>query len=325
MARLRLLLAVAVTVGATASSCSSSDSSNGSSTGGDSGTASGSGSSTEASGSSGSSGPSASSSSGSSVGTRGGSTSSGSSGSDSGSGGSSGSSGSSGAGDSGAFTGPCDIYGSGGTPCVAAHSTVRALYGNYRGSLYQVTRASDHATKDIGFLSAGGFANGAAQDAFCSGTTCVTSVVYDQSGNGNDLWYQGSSVVPGSTQSSPATATAESLHPSGNKVYSLYINPGNSYWHNGSQSGVPTGSQPEELYMVTSGTHYNAGCCFDYGNSETDRKADGAGAIDTINFGSEVLVLEHRAMHRIRSLGASGFEYASGRQETPPRIRTTSR
>ena len=39
MARLRLLLAVAVTVGATASSCSSSDSSNGSSTGGDSGTA----------------------------------------------------------------------------------------------------------------------------------------------------------------------------------------------------------------------------------------------------------------------------------------------
>ena len=35
---------------------------------------------------------------------------------------------------------PCDIYASGNTPCVAAHSTTRALYDNYSGSLYQVTR-----------------------------------------------------------------------------------------------------------------------------------------------------------------------------------------
>ena len=33
---------------------------------------------------------------------------------------------------------PCDIYASGGTPCVAAHSTTRALYASYSGSLYQV-------------------------------------------------------------------------------------------------------------------------------------------------------------------------------------------
>ena len=25
---------------------------------------------------------------------------------------------------------------------------------------------------------------------------------------------------------------------------------------------------PTQIYMVTSGTHYNTGCCFDYGNSE---------------------------------------------------------
>ena len=36
--------------------------------------------------------------------------------------------------------------------------------------------------------------------------------------------------------------------------------------------------------MVTSSKHYNSGCCFDYGNSETDRKADGAGAMDALNF-----------------------------------------
>ena len=124
------------------------------------------------------------------------------------------------------------------------------------------------------------------QDAFCSGTTCVITVVYDQSGKGNDLWYQGSTMVPGSTSSSPSKATSESLTLNGHKVYSLYINPGNSYWVDASKSGIPLGSQPEGLYMVTSGKHYNGGCCFDYGNSETDRKADGSGAMDAINFSS---------------------------------------
>jgi hypothetical protein len=38
--------------------------------------------------------------------------------------------------------------------------------------------------------------------------------------------------------------------------------------------------------LVTSGTHVNSGCCFDYGNSETTRRADGAGAMDAIYFGT---------------------------------------
>ena len=182
--------------------------------------------------------------------------------------------------------GPCDIFKAGGTPCVAAQSTVRALLGSYSGKLYQVRRA-DNTTKDITTLTTGGFADGSAQETFCSGTTCVITVVYDQSGNGNDLWYQGSTVVPGSPQSSPAKADTESLTISGHKVYSLYIKPGNSYWRDGSQSGVPTGKSPEGLYMVTSGKHVNNGCCFDYGNSETTRKADAAGAMDAINFSTQ--------------------------------------
>ena len=72
-----------------------------------------------------------------------------------------------------AATGPCDIYGNAGTPCVAAHSTTRALYGSYSGPLYQVRRASDGATTNISPLSAGGVANAAAQDSFCAGTSCV--------------------------------------------------------------------------------------------------------------------------------------------------------
>ncbi len=38
------------------------------------------------------------------------------------------------------YTYPCDIFRDAGTPCVAAHSTVRALYGAYSGPLYAVKR-----------------------------------------------------------------------------------------------------------------------------------------------------------------------------------------
>ena len=179
---------------------------------------------------------------------------------------------------------PCDIYAAGGTACIAAHSTVRALYAAFSGDLYQVRRASDSATRNIGVLARGGTADAAAQDSFCAGTSCVITVVYDQSGHGNSVAYQGPGGAGG--QATPAAAARESLTVGNAKAYSLYINPGNSYWHNGSSTGVPTGSAPEGMYMVTSGTHVNSGCCFDYGNSETTRKADGAGAMDAIYFGT---------------------------------------
>src|SRR5258708_38231168 len=86
-----------------------------------------------------------------------------------------------------AGTGPCDIYAGGGTACVAAHSTTRALFGAYSGRLYQVRRASDGATTDIGTLSAGGFANAAAQDSFCAGTPCAIPIISDQTSRHNDL------------------------------------------------------------------------------------------------------------------------------------------
>ena len=38
-----------------------------------------------------------------------------------------------------AAEGPCDILGAAGNPCVAAHSTVRALYAAYDGPLYNVS------------------------------------------------------------------------------------------------------------------------------------------------------------------------------------------
>jgi hypothetical protein len=177
----------------------------------------------------------------------------------------------------------CDIYAAGGTPCVAAHSTTRALYRNYSGNLYQVRRSSDNTTRNIGVVSTGGAANAAAQDSFCANTSCVITWVFDQSGRGNDLGYQGPGGIGGSDTA--ASATTESLTVNGAKAYSLYIRPGNSYWR-GSTNGIATGSAPEGMYLVTSGTHVNSGCCFDYGNSETTRRADGAGAMDAIYFGT---------------------------------------
>lgn len=46
----------------------------------------------------------------------------------------------------------CDIYGYGKAPCVAAHSTTRALYDAYNGPPYQVRRAYDNATTDIKYI-----------------------------------------------------------------------------------------------------------------------------------------------------------------------------
>src|SRR5262245_50577154 len=74
--------------------------------------------------------------------------------------------------------GPCDIYASAGTPCVAAHSTTRALYASYDGPLYQIWRLSDGRVKDIGVVApsarpspdAGGYADAVGQDAFCANT-----------------------------------------------------------------------------------------------------------------------------------------------------------
>src|SRR5581483_3027752 len=76
--------------------------------------------------------------------------------------------------------GPCDIYAAAGDPCVAAHSTTRALYASYNGPLYQVLRQSDGKSLDIGVVQPsaspvpdpGGYADAAAQDAFCANTYC---------------------------------------------------------------------------------------------------------------------------------------------------------
>ncbi|MEU0095223.1 alpha-L-arabinofuranosidase B [Kribbella sp. NPDC006257] len=187
-----------------------------------------------------------------------------------------------------ATQGPCDIYAAGGTPCVAAHSTTRALYGSYNGALYQVRRASDNATRDVGPLTAGGVANAGTQDSFCAGTTCLITIIYDQSGRNNRLTQAppgGFSGPAAGGYDNLANATAAPITVGGHKAYGVYVAPGTGY-RNNNTNGVATGDQSEGMYAVFDGTHYNGGCCFDYGNAETNSRDNGNGTMEAIYFGN---------------------------------------
>jgi hypothetical protein len=178
---------------------------------------------------------------------------------------------------------PCDIYASAGTPCVAAHSTTRALFAAYNGNLYQVRRASDNTTRNIGLLAAGDYANAASQDSFCANTTCVITIIYDQTSRHNDLTPAPPGGVGG--QDNPAPADALPVTAGGHNVYGVSISRVMGYRDN-STSGIATGSQPEGMYMVASATHFNSGCCFDYGNAETNNRDNGNGRMDAVYFGT---------------------------------------
>ena len=266
---------------------------------------------------------------------------------------------------SGGASGPCDIYEAAGTPCVAAHSTVRALYGAYNGPLYQVSRASDNATKDIPVLVAGGFANSPLQDSFCTGTTCTIPIIYDQSPHSNHLrvtWF--ANWLPNGGK--PAAAAAAKITVGGHTVYGIKVTSGSDIayrtgislsgtasvsngsstvtfsspqtlakgtplmfvaelsscttydcpyysvaaattasttatltanykgtsnaattaWNEGTE-GVATGDEPEGIYAVLDGTSHNAGCCFDYGNSEINGVDDGAATMEALYWGAD--------------------------------------
>jgi non-reducing end alpha-L-arabinofuranosidase len=185
---------------------------------------------------------------------------------------------------SAATTGPCDIYRSAGTPCVAAHSTTRALFGSYTGPLYQVRRSSDGTYKSISPLTAGGVANAATQDSFCAGTSCVITRIYDQTGRGNDLTQAPGGGAAGGPDNL-ANATAAPTTVGGHKAYGVYVAPGTGY-RNDHTSGIATGDAAEGMYAIFDGTHYNGGCCFDYGNAETNNNDTGNGHMEAIYFGN---------------------------------------
>jgi hypothetical protein len=175
---------------------------------------------------------------------------------------------------------PCDIYSQYGTPCVAAYSMDRALYSSYDGPLYQVQRASDGTTASIGLLSAGGYVNAAEQDSFCFGTSCTVTEIFDQSPEGNNLTIEGAGGAAGADHGAPAAALPITVD--GNRAYGLDIM-GHTGYRDDSTHEIAVNGAAEGMYMVASGAHVNPGCCFDFGNAETNNDDNGAGHMDAVN------------------------------------------
>jgi hypothetical protein len=183
----------------------------------------------------------------------------------------------------GAPKGPCDIYAEDGGPCVAAHSTARALYASYAGPLYQVKK-DNGMTQDIVPLAPGGLADSAAQDTFCGVDHCTISIIYDQSGWSNHL----TSAPGGGAKPTPANeANAKSLSATfgGKKVYGVHVVPGIGY-RNNNACGTAEGDNAQTAYMVVAGDVQNAACCFDYGNMERNSRDNGEGTMEAVYFGS---------------------------------------
>lgn len=196
-------------------------------------------------------------------------------------GGSSGSGGSGGGGNPGVRTdGPCDLYQAAGTPCVAAYSMIRGISKAYTGPLYQVRSGSSAMntgtggmTKDIG-MTADGYADSAAQDAFCAGSVCTVSILYDQSGNSNNLTVAKKGLSAGGEYADDddfeSTATKGPVTAGGKKVYSLYMAAREGYRMTTKGKMVPVGTSPQGIYMLADGTHSGTACCWDFGNVTTN-------------------------------------------------------
>jgi hypothetical protein len=201
---------------------------------------------------------------------------------------------------------PCDVYAKARTPCVAAFSSARALFVRYSGPLYEVKRASDGATFNVGLLTRGGYADAAAQDAFCAHTICVVAKIYDQTRDHNDLVPQAPTTEPYSNATyahDPVSASALPIDAGGHPVYGLKFQSGSptglpcptsatcagnhgQAYNNGHvrARGVAVNGQSESVYGVFGGTYSGSDCCFDFGNSEVAGTDDGNGTMDALNF-----------------------------------------
>jgi non-reducing end alpha-L-arabinofuranosidase len=187
-------------------------------------------------------------------------------------------------------TAPCDIYGAASTPCVAAHSTVRALYSAYTGPLYQLRKKSDSSVKDVP-VGADGFVDISVHNAFCpSGTACTISVLYDQSPNKNDLKKSGTALWL-KNGGNEADASLGQITVSGHVAHGIFVdNDGSTTkdvgYRNNATKGVATGDQPEAMYMVLDGKRFSGTCCFDYGNAETTNNDSGSKTMEALYWGN---------------------------------------
>jgi len=144
---------------------------------------------------------------------------------------------------------------------------------------------SGGTTMDIK-ATAAGFGDAAAQDAFCGTDTCTFSILYDQSGKGNNLKVAPAGCYNDGSANTPdyeSSATKRSLTVNGHKVYALYTVAHEGYRNNATM-GMPTGSASQGIYELADGKRIGNACCWDFGSAGTDN-CNGS-IMNTIFFGT---------------------------------------
>jgi non-reducing end alpha-L-arabinofuranosidase len=191
--------------------------------------------------------------------------------------------------------GPCDIYAAANMPCASAYSMIRSLSKSYKGPLFQVRAGSSSTnntmsggtTKDI-MPGDDGFVDSAKVDEACGSGYCTVSVLYDHSGNGNDLkrGQKGSTAggAKGAMDDYESCATKGKVKAGGHTVYSLYMNAVEGYRSTVVGKNMPTGQQPQGTYELADGTRKGSACCWDFGNVTTKPATEWA-FMDTICLG----------------------------------------
>ena len=187
---------------------------------------------------------------------------------------------------------PGDVAKAAGTPFVAAHAMTRALFAGYSGPLFKALRVSDKQEKDIGTVAATGLVDLSALSTFCAGTSCKVTTLYDQSGNGNDMWRADdpSTNQPGTVKPCDLMDIQYWQMSDGTKV-PVAVESG-AMWKSTAQclrnrdktKNMPTGAKAQTEYAIFHGQYLNNNCCFNYGNTGNAVHYSGPGTLSSLNF-----------------------------------------
>ena len=190
---------------------------------------------------------------------------------------------------------PGDVAKAAGTPFVAAHAMTRTLFASYTGPLFKALRDSDKQEKDIGIVASTGLVDMTALNAFCSGTTCKVTTLYDQSGNGNDMW-RGDVATNAPMDNGEAAKLCDLIAidymqlADGSKL-PIAVETG-SMWKSKAQclrnrdktKNMPINASPQTTYSIFHAKYLNNNCCFNYGNTGKKIHYTGPGTLSALNF-----------------------------------------
>ncbi len=192
---------------------------------------------------------------------------------------------------------PGDIAVAAGSPVVAAHAMTRALFAAYDGPLFTALRVSDDQELDIGVVAPGGLADLDALEAFCAGTSCKLTTLYDQSGNGNDMWRGDTPEnAPMDNDEAPKLCDLMDIEywemSDGTRV-PIALEHGwepDLVWKSTSQclrnrdrtNAMPLGAEPQTEYAIFHNQYVNGNCCFNYGSTGNLIHYTGPGTLSAI-------------------------------------------